>query len=75
MTCNRSQVCCDRAVYMAYRDMCLTQGYYRGARAALKLGDFEEALQLCRKGMGIDSKSPELQQLSAEAEKRAKVRN
>ena len=50
-----------------------TQGYYRGARAALKLRDYEIALQLCSRGMEIDGKAPELQQLRQEAEKQAKV--
>ena len=50
-----------------------SQGYYRGARAALKLGEYEEALQLCQKGMGLDSEAPELQQLSMEADRKAKV--
>ena len=49
------------------------QGYYRGARAALKLGEYEEALQLCQKGMALDSEAPELQQLSMEADRKAKV--
>ena len=50
-----------------------TQGYYRGARAALKLRDYETALQLCSRGMEIDGEAPELQQLRQEAEKQAKV--
>lgn len=50
-----------------------SQGYYRGARAALKLGEYEEALQLCQRGMGLDSNAPELQQLSIEADRKAKV--
>ena len=49
------------------------QGYYRGARAALKLGDYDEALQLCHRGMAIHSEAPELQQLSMEADRKAKV--
>ena len=51
------------------------QGYYRGAKAALKLGEYEEALQLCQRGMALDSEAPELQQLSMEAGRKAKVRH
>ena len=49
------------------------QGYYRGARAALKLGSYEEALELCKRGMAVDGEASELQQLKLEAEKKAKV--
>ena len=64
---------------LCYRDLqgmnvlVLMQAYYRGARAALKLGEYSEALQLCQRGMSLDTEAPELQQLSMEADRKLKV--
>ena len=55
------------------RARCFIQGYFRGARAALRLGEHDEALQLCQRGMSLHSDAAELQQLSMEAEKKTKV--
>lgn len=44
------------------------QGYYRGARAALKLGECELAAQICSNGLTIDGSATELQQLQSQAE-------
>ncbi|KAK9907556.1 hypothetical protein WJX75_005927 [Coccomyxa subellipsoidea] len=44
------------------------KGYYRGARAALKLGECELAAQICSNGLTIDGSATELQQLQSQAE-------
>lgn len=41
-----------------------TQAAFRGATAADRLGDFEQAAKLCRCGLQIDPALPELKQLS-----------
>ena len=45
------------------------QGYYRGARAALKLGEHQQAADICSKGLAVDAGATELQQLSKEAQR------
>ena len=39
----------------------------------MKLKSYEEALELCKRGMAVDGEASELQQLRREAEKKAKV--
>lgn len=71
VSCSKSKQRLNSLVGQA--NLCLMQGYYRGARAALKLGNYEEALELCKRGIPIDTEASELQQLRQEAEKKAKV--
>lgn len=46
----------------------MPQAYYRGARAALKLGDHQRAADICSKGLAMDQSAAELQQLRSQAE-------
>ena len=49
------------------------QGYYRGARAATKLGELEQAADICRAGLAVDPGAKELQQMQAEAERQLRA--
>ncbi|BDA47917.1 Tetratricopeptide repeat protein 4 [Coccomyxa sp. Obi] len=44
------------------------KGYYRGARAAMKLQQYERAAEICSTGLTVDRNALELQQLKFQAE-------
>lgn len=49
----------------------LVQGYYRAAKAAMKLGEYQQAIPVIERGLAADASQPEFQKMLATAKQKA----